>query len=174
MALQAAFTVAQSGTSTLTFTDTSTGSDVTVTERRIYLQKYDQTYLVPVGTTTDYIVWPIADNSITLTDILDKDYALDITVVWVAPIPDPAGTYEAEQLTEFDAYAWVFAGALLAQKSARYPNIVNDTSFNLNEANFLTAIRQAEKAVTRLQNIGLAQAALDITYYMRINTLYYF
>jgi hypothetical protein len=166
--------VSQSGVSTLIFQDTSTGSDATLTERRIYLQKYDQSYLVPTGTLTDYIVWDIDDATITLTDILDKDYALDITVIWVAPIPDPAGTYEAEQLTEFDAYAWVFAGALLAQKSARYPNIVNDTSFNLSEANFLTAIRQAEKAVTRLQNIGLAQAALDITYYMRINTRYYF
>ncbi len=35
-------------------------------------------------------------------------------------------------------------------------------------------IQQAENAILTLQNIGLAQAALDRTYYARINTQLYF
>lgn len=174
MPFEAAFTVTQSGTSTLSFTDTSTGSDATITERRIYLQKYDQTYIVPTGTLTDYIVWDISDSSITLTDILDRDYALDITVVWVAPSPDPSGTYEAEQLTEFDAYTMVFAQGLLAQKAARYPNIVNDNGFDLNCFRLYTYVLDARNAITVIQNIFLSQSALDNAYYMIQNTKFIF
>ena len=63
----------------ITITDTSTGSDVLVTQRRVYLIKQDGTYLVPVGTTTDYIVWDYADVSIDI-DALDKDYCLNVKV----------------------------------------------------------------------------------------------
>lgn len=67
--------------STIVFTDTSTGSDSNVTERRIYLRTYNGSYLVPDGATTDYIVWPLATNPFYL-DILPVDMAFDITVVW--------------------------------------------------------------------------------------------
>jgi len=70
--------------SDLLFQDNSTGSDSNLTERRIYLQKYNGQYLVPSGSTADYIVWPLATNPFILTGILDKDYALSIRVDWVA------------------------------------------------------------------------------------------
>lgn len=63
------------------FTDTSTGNDGSVGERRIFLQKEDGTYLTPDGSATDYILWPLATNPF-YVDILDKDYALNVTVVW--------------------------------------------------------------------------------------------
>ena len=174
MAFSASFSVVQSGTSTLIFTDDSTGSDATITERRIFLQQYGGDYLVPTGTETDYIVWDIDDTTITLTDILDKDYALNITVVWVTATPTPGDTYEYEILSVYDAYAWVFAGSLLAQRLARQPLYAAATQFNISEANLLVNIIQSEKAVTVIQNIGLSQGALDITYNMRINQLFYF
>ena len=51
------FTASQfSGTpSVLTLTDTSTGSDVTIAKRRIYLLQANGTMLVPAGTLTTYI-----------------------------------------------------------------------------------------------------------------------
>lgn len=174
MALEASFSVVQLGTSTLVFTDDSTGADATVSERRIYLQQYDQTYLVPDGTTTDYIVWDIDDATITLVGILDRDYALDITVIWVAANPDPDGTYEYEQLTEFDAYTMTFLQGILAQKAARYPTIVNDNKFNLNVFKLYTYVLDARNAITVIQNIYLSQAALDLAYYMMQNTNNFF
>ena len=68
MALNPAFTASQSAgvPENLTFTDTSTGSDVTIVARRIYLLQSDGTYLVPSGVTTDYIPWPLATNPITV------------------------------------------------------------------------------------------------------------
>lgn len=71
------------------FEDTSTGSDIGIVERRIYLQLYDGTYLVPSGTTTDYIVWPLAQTTFSV-DILDADKAISIKVDWwgtAVPIP---------------------------------------------------------------------------------------
>ncbi len=174
MAFDASFSVVQSGVATLIFTDDSSGSDATITERRIFLQKYDGTYLVPSGTTTDYIVWDIDDSSITLTDILDRDYALNISVVWVTPTPDPGNTYEYEILTVYDAYAYVFGGSILAQRLARQPLYAQAPQFNQNEAVLLVNILQAEKAITVIQNIGLSQGALDVTYYMANNTKFFF
>jgi RecB family endonuclease NucS len=84
VALSPAFTVAQTvgNPSVLVITDTSTGSDGTITQRRVYLQKADGTYLVPDGTTTDYIEWALADTEIEI-DALDKDYGLSILVEWL-------------------------------------------------------------------------------------------
>ncbi len=47
-------------------------------------------------------------------------------------------------------------------------------NFDTNEALLMCNIQQAENAILTLQNIGLAQAALDRTYYARINTQLYF
>lgn len=174
MAFTASFSVQQFGVGTLVFTDNSEGVDASITERRIFLYKYDNTTLVPTGTTTDYIVWPIADTTITLTDILDKDYALNQDVVWVTDTPDPDSTYEYEILTDYTAYARVFAGQLLAQRLARNPAQTNENTFDMNEARLLTNIRQADNAILILQNLGLSQGALDRAYYMRINQQFYF
>ena len=62
--------------------DVSTGSDSAVTSRRVYLTKSDGTYLVPQGTLTDYIVWSYSVSFIDI-NVLDRDYALNITVEWL-------------------------------------------------------------------------------------------
>ncbi len=67
--------------SIIIFTDTSSGSDANITTRKIYLRKSDGLYLVPTGTTTDYIEWSYSDSTIEV-DVLEKDRALSITVQW--------------------------------------------------------------------------------------------
>ena len=47
--------------SIFTLTDTSTGTDATITQRRVYLLKANGTYLVPAGTLTNYIQWSVTD-----------------------------------------------------------------------------------------------------------------
>ena len=80
MAFTAQFQVSQGGNpNNIVLTDTSSGgSDPNLTGRKIYLIKSDGTFLTPAGSSTDYILWPIADASITLSDILDGDYSLNL------------------------------------------------------------------------------------------------
>ena len=87
MALIPNFSTEQfSGTpNAFTITDTSTGSDVTITSRRIYLLQANGTFLVPAGTNTNYIVWNIADSSIVL-DVLSQDTALSC-LLYTSPSP---------------------------------------------------------------------------------------
>ena len=56
------------------FTDTSTGSDGSVTQRRIYIQSAAGDYLVESGTSTQYEVWSgfPGTTTITLEDILEE------------------------------------------------------------------------------------------------------
>lgn len=102
------FTVAlSSNAATLTYTDTSTGTDASIASRRIYMQKFDGTYLVPTGTSTDYVVWALSDGSTkTLTSILSQDEALNITVQWL----DVSNTvlYSKTVLYNFSGYAKIF------------------------------------------------------------------
>ena len=84
MSFLPSFTVSQpvGENNIVTVTDTSTGTDSAINARRVYLRKSDGTFLVPEGTATDYVDWAWADTSIDI-DVLDKDYALEITVEWL-------------------------------------------------------------------------------------------
>jgi len=85
MAFVPLYTVEQLQTTpnVLRFVDTSTGSDNFIKSRRIYLKKSNGEYLVPQGTTTNYIVWGLSSSTIDV-NVLDKDYALYIEVKWVS------------------------------------------------------------------------------------------
>ena len=62
----------------INFIDTSEG--VTITGRKIYLLLDNGEYLVPEGTTTSYIDWPLDSPSPFQVNVLDKDYSIDISV----------------------------------------------------------------------------------------------
>lgn len=62
--------------------DTSTGSDVAVTGRRIYFTDAEGEYIVPTGTTTDYVEWDYAEST-KAVDLLTEAKALTIRVDWV-------------------------------------------------------------------------------------------
>ena len=68
--------------STIYLEDTSTGSDVAITQRRIYITDYEGNYVVPSGTTTDYVNFPLIHNTIYI-DCLTEDMALTVTVQWL-------------------------------------------------------------------------------------------
>jgi hypothetical protein len=179
MAFTGAFEVTQSQSdpSSITLTDTSTGTDSNITTRRIYVIKYDQTYLVTEGTTTDYMEWPIEDgigDTITLTEIFDKDYAVEILVEWVTSVVDPDNTYTAENLFDFEGYGMQFLGRLTTEDSARYPKIVNDVNYRLNKLQFYDYMIQARIAVGLIQDISKGQLNLDEAYKMRLKESIYF
>lgn len=159
MSLNPSFSVAQNlgAPSILVLTDTSTGSDASVFERRVYLRKSDGTYLVPSGTTTSYIVWDYADDTISL-DILNKDYALEITVAWV----NSGGTalYTEADTYVFTLYSEEFYYGLTQQLAGNYP-IIQDDNYYSNKFRLRTEIDSANNAISIGGDIAASQACLD-------------
>lgn len=142
--------------SVATFTDTSTGSDNTLTGRLLYLKKYDGNYLTPVNITSQYIFWPLASSSIDV-DCLDKDYCLDITVIWFSG-STPA--YQSEVITLFTGYGDVFLRQLTQALSANKKRI-NDYNFWYNKIKLRTLLDDAAQAVSLINDQTIAQFCLD-------------
>jgi len=172
LALTPAFSVSQTvgDESVITITDDSTGSDVAITQRRVYLQKSDGTYLVPDGTTTDYVEWDWADASVDI-DCLDKDYALFITVQWLdvtdVVLYDTDGTYGLTSYNEDFDYG-------LTTVLAANPLLINDNSFKQNKSNLRLFIDSGDLAITRSSDIISAQLCYDQATTIRLNSEYYF
>jgi len=83
MPLTPSFTVQQSSAdwTNLVFTDSSTGSDILVTSRRIYIQKANSTYLSTED--TDYMDWDIGDLTKDVNGLITADFSLLMTVQWL-------------------------------------------------------------------------------------------
>jgi hypothetical protein len=155
--------------SQMTITDTSTGSDGTITTRRIYLYKADNTNLVESGTTTAYENWPIGDGPITL-DVLDRDYALMVVVQWLA------GTTVVYSLTNyyvFTANAKNFLYELTETNQLSNPAILKDTQYLFNKLLMWEYVDDAELAIT-YDDVLKSQLALDAAYNMIVNQNIYF
>lgn len=175
MSLTVNFTAAQTPGSPgdILFTDTSTGTDVAVTQRRIYIQTSAGDYLVESGTTTEYEVW--ADypgtTSITLTDILDKDYGCRVTCQWL----NVGGTvlYDKTLYYGFTCYNEDFDYET-TQTVAGNPLLINDNDFWSNKGNLRTAIDSGDNAITRNSDIAAAQQCYDIATNLRLNSQYFF
>lgn len=138
-----------------TFTDTSTGL-VSVTGRLIYLRKYDGTYLVPDGTTTDYVFWPAADTSIDI-DVLDKDYCLDVTVYWYS---GSTAAYSDTSLVLFTAYSELCLRQLTQAVAANRTLVTNKNYWN-NKVKLRTLIDDASQAVSLVNDQTIATFCLD-------------
>lgn len=160
MPLTPAFSTTQPAgdASVITITDESTGTDVTITKRRVYLQKDDGTYLVPDGITTDYVEWDSfpSDTSIDI-DALDKDYALNVTVQWLTSAN--VITYSDADLVLCKRYADLFSYDLIDMQSSN-DKLVTHANYYFNEVRLYCCIQEAVKAVTN-GKISSAQAALN-------------
>jgi len=148
------FTVSQSISTPniCTVTDTSTGTDDTLTSRRVYLQKADGTYLVPDGTTTDYILWAIGDTSIAINAI-DIDYALSTRVDWMV---SNTVAYTKTTLYEFQAYAIIYMSTLIKAVASR-PAFFNSQNFLTTLFNLYVYMQAASDAVVLMNDITNAQ-----------------
>lgn len=172
MALTPNFTASQfSGTpSIITLTDTSTGSDVTIASRRVYLLQANGTFLVPSGTTTNYIVWDLVDTSIDL-DVLAQDSALSITVQWMSGIQ----TVVTSKTTSFAFTAYnetFFYG--LNQNLVGNSNLSASTDWFQYMSDLQLQIDSAQQAITFASDIYTAQAALNRATYISTNSSYFF
>lgn len=143
----------------MTLTDTSTGTGSSITGRLVYIQKYDGSYLVPTGTTTDYVYWPyVSGTGDTITiDVLDKDYALSVSVVYYSG----STVYQTKTiLCLFTAYSELFLRQLTQSQEAR-PSLLSNENFWGNKHKLRTLVDDATQAVSVLNDQTIATYALD-------------
>ena len=172
MPLSPNFTASQnSGTPNLIFlTDTSTGSDVTITKRRIYLLQSNGTYLVPAGTNTDYIEWALVDTTTSL-NVLIQDTALSITVEWLT-----AANVVVDSLTTsfaFTAYNETFYYGLTESQVAN-ANLTASTNWYQTKMILRVELDSAYQAISFASDIFSAQAALNRATFISTNQSYFF
>jgi hypothetical protein len=175
MALTPDFEASQSAASPeyIILADTSTGSDVAITERRAYITDYAGNYLVTSGTTTDYNLWPLADTTINY-NLLTRDMALSIKVDWV----DGSGNV-IETLTQtfcFSYFTKIFAYQLVQNQVLPItpPPITLDLNFDYNLAVLWTSIKGAINAVELANDISASQSCLNRAYNLMQNQSIYF
>lgn len=140
-----------------TFTDTSTGSDAGLTGRLITLRKYDGDYLTPTGYTVDYIFWPIASSSLTVANLLDKDYCVDVNVRWFT---GSTATNTKTILTLFTGYSDVFLRQL-TQNAGANRGLIARQNYYENKNKLRTLLDDASQAVSLLNDQTIAQFCLD-------------
>lgn len=159
--------------SVINIQDTSTGSDVAVTQRRVYLVDWQGNYVVPSGTTTNYVQWPIAQSTISI-DCLSEDMALEITVEWLNV--SNVALYDETKLVGFTLYNETFYYSLTqAQAAASTPTtILQDTTFLKNKSNLRLFIDSGNQAVTLASDIVSAQQCYNLASNLVTNQDFFF
>lgn len=160
MPLIVSFTVGQSPSSpdSVVFEDTSTGTDVAVTQRRIYITDNDGNAVVPSGTATAYIAWPLATNPITVSNLLTVDLAVNIDVQWL----DVSNNilYEDDNefcLREFNKQNFIY----LIQNQALSPGVVQDETYFSNLCQYWINIVGANVMVEDAVDLSGSQNCLN-------------
>lgn len=156
--------------SQILFTDTSTGSDVAVTSRRITLVDSNGDENVEEGTTTTYEVWPYASSTITL-DLLSQDKAFYITVQWLNS--SNVVLYTKTTLTVFRLYAITYYIYLIKTQSSNI-KLREFGNFYKNEIRLLCSLQEAYDAVFYAGDILSAQAACNRAKELIDNPSYFF
>lgn len=171
MAFAGSFTTSQgSNIAEFTLTDNSTDWDATITNRVIYPYKIDGSLLG--GEAVD---WPIdagVGDTITL-DILDKDYALSIVVVWEVPSPELGGAYTKTCIVCFVGYSNNFIYGIIQQMAAS-PSITNDSNYLNSLSNVQTYLDSAILSTENFSDQFNSQSNLDRIYYIQQNQTLYF
>lgn len=174
MAITASIAVSQSALTPnlVTIVDDSTGTDATITKRRIYITNSAGTYLVESGTTTDYEAWDDfpTDLSITL-DILTQDTAVHILVQWLTSANAVVTTFEDDYpLSEYNKQ---FFYELLQQQSLN-PGIYQDTTYGSNLQSLWVNITGGIQAIEIASDLSASQQCMDIATNLRLNENYYY
>lgn len=172
MSLTVSFTCSQSASNpaAITITDTSTGSDVLVTQRRIYFTDSEGNAVVPAGTTTSYVAWSYSDVSITVT-LLTEDMALNVIVQWL----DVSNTvlYTDNDNFCFSEFNQQYFYSLI-QQQALSPSIIQDTPYYTNLSNYWVNITGAIQAIEIGNDLSASQNCLNAATNLMNNAAAYF
>lgn len=147
----------------VTFSDTSTGSDGTITTRTITVVYAD-------GTTQTFD-WVYTDASIQV-NLLTKSQAATVTVEWFADPSNPY-VYVSVQDMEWNLYDYLFLFGLLSTQTSK-PTIISDLNYYSNTAQMIVNLFQAEKAILKMSDVYSAQSSLDRNFFLMSNQNLYF
>jgi len=154
----------------VTFTDNSTGADAAIVSRKLTIQTAASTYLVPSGTSTNYISWALANTSITV-DILTEDQCVNVLCEWLDINGATLYTYENQYpLAEYNKQ---FLVALVSAQGLT-PGIVQDVSYSGAMATFWVNIVSGINQVDFAADISGGQNAFNRATYMRLNQQLFF
>ncbi len=119
----------------------------TFSTRRITLITTSNTNLVPAGTTTTYINWPFTGgDTIVVSGVMTRDYALEVIVDWISLDPQPNGIYQTQLIYGFESYNSNGEYSVIQAITAK-PNIVQDWNYWLNLGRVQTEISNSVQAV---------------------------
>lgn len=157
---------ATSDPSQISITDSSTGSDVLITDRKINVYQANNSLLG--ASPYDF---PLSVGSSIIINPLDKDYGLTIVATWVNNV----GTvlYTATAIGAFVQYGLLFAQSLTQTQEAN-PNIISDQNFMGNKFNLFTEIQSALNAITSGQSVFSAQSCITRYQKLLVNSSYFF
>jgi hypothetical protein len=175
MAFAGNFTITPDATDPTSFviTDTSTGSDTNLTDRQILLYQSNGLLLLPAGSTTNYINWPIAAGStLAINGLITQDYSLNIVVNWISSAPIMGSTYTQTLLYTFYGNTQLFINGLIQQIAAN-PQLENSYNFMGNLAKLYVYLQNAQNATTFMQQFS-AQGALNQCENLIINQSLFF
>jgi len=151
-------------------TDDSSGSDGSISSRRIYVTTAAGTYLVPSGTTTDYTVWSYSNAYIDL-NILTQDECVNILVQWLSSGNTVLYSYENQYaLAEYNKQYLVY----LVSQQGLSPNTFQDSNYAGNLGLFWTLINAGINQVEFGDDIAGGQNNFNKATYMRQNASLYF
>ena len=172
MSFTPAFTVSQSvNPNAFTLNDTSVGSDVAITGRRIYLYTADNSTLVPTGINTAYVDFPLSDGASIVLNVLNVDYALMITVQWLNV--SNAVLYTLTQYFSFTANDETFLFNLSTMQSSK-PSIIQDQLYLSNKFLLRLYVDSANQAISKGNDVYKAQLELDMAQALINNQIYTF
>jgi len=152
------------------FTDTSGGSDGTITSRRIYVQMDNGDFVVEAGSDLEYSEWDYADSTIEL-DLLTEDIAAKVTVQWLnvsnVVVTDKTLYYGFTEFNEEFLYSQT-------QLMAGNPLLINDNNFWTNYSKMRTLIDAGNNAITYASDLYNAQLCYDTATGIRNESQYTF
>lgn len=170
----ASFTATQSmaAPETITFTDTSEGTDGTLTNRKIVIRLPNGNWLDSDGnesSTIVYIDWDYADTSIVL-DILSRSTAAYVQVLWYAGATQ---VYNSDEEFCWNFFDYEFALQILQGQTSN-PGIVQDTTYYNNFLQFIVNIFNSENAIRWGGDTYSSQGAMNRNYLMIQNENFFF
>ncbi len=171
MAITVAFSTSQvvGAPSEIVITDSSTGSDVSAVNRRVYLVNSAGEYITESGTTAAvaYTEWPLADGNTLTLDVLAFDMALNVTLSYVNVSGGVVATLT--QLQGFTLYNETFYYSLTQAQASQNqppPMIIQDSNYYTNKLILRTNIDSGDQAITLGGDITSAQNCYDLATYM--------
>jgi len=143
----------------ITLSDVSTGTDLTITSRRVYIRTAANQYLTEIqqsSSTPAYTTWSYADATIPL-NVLTEATSPEITVEWYA---GATLVYTFTDTFTFALQNYVFALGKLADQTSS-PGVLQDLNYYNTFIQFIVNLFNAENAIDPGEDIYSSQGALN-------------